>query len=121
MAIGTAIEIWQNVNPYPILATNANEANEDNAIVAGLKCFSIYQNGKQVLNTHMGKGAITCLSGIRFISMAWIVLGHLYMFAAFQFTAKENPREVELVGQKLINSKFKVSVANLFIFSDFIR
>ena len=95
MAIGTSIDIWQQVNPYPILATDANQSNQDNFLVAMFKCFSIYINGKQVLKTEMGKGAITCLSGMRFISMAWIVLGHLYMYA--QFYTKENPREVEKV------------------------
>ena len=94
MALGTAIDIWQQVNPYPALAIT-KEDTEENIIIKILKCFSININGKQVLKSEMNKGAIECLSGIRFISMAWIILGHLYMYASFMPT--DNKGDIEKV------------------------
>ena len=95
MALGTAIDAWQQLNPYPTLAIKKNDDKQESFLLQMLKCFSINLNGKQVLKTEMGKGAVECLSGMRFISMAWIVLGHLYMFATMFFT--ENPWLVEEV------------------------
>ena len=95
MALGTAIDAWQQLNPYPTLAIKKNDDRQESFLLQMLKCFSINLNGKQVLKTEMGKGAVECLSGMRFISMAWIVLGHLYMFSQFFFL--ENPLLVEEV------------------------
>ncbi|PSN45475.1 hypothetical protein C0J52_08663 [Blattella germanica] len=44
-----------------------------------LIAFSLYTNGKKLLNTDTSKETIPCLHGIRFISICWIVLGHRYM------------------------------------------
>ena len=38
--------------------------------------FSLYSNGKRLLDTRQPPGAITCINGIRFFSMSWVVLGH---------------------------------------------
>ena len=90
MLLGTLVDVWQQVNTYPALAITEDDTKE-NIIVSMLKCFSININGKSILKTEMGKGAITCLSGMRFISMAWIILGHLYMYSKPPFSAVENP------------------------------
>ena len=91
MLLGTLVDVWQQVNPYPTLAITEDDTKE-NIIVSMLKCFSININGKSILKTEMGKGAITCLSGMRFISMAWIILGHLYMYCMPPYSAVENPK-----------------------------
>ncbi|XP_068082674.1 nose resistant to fluoxetine protein 6 [Anabrus simplex] len=54
--------------------TEKNESRSNLAIA-----FSVYTNGKKLLNTS-GSSADTlhCLHGIRFLSMAWIILGHRY-------------------------------------------
>ena len=93
MLLGTLVDVWQQVNPYPTLAITEDDTKE-NIIVSMLKCFSININGKSILKTEMGKGAITCLSGMRFISMAWIILGHLYMYCMPPYSAVENPKFV---------------------------
>ena len=82
MLVGTLVEIWEQVNPFPILAVTGRD-HQENMIVKLLKCFSILSNGKQILSTETGKGHLNSLSGIRSISMCWIIYGHLYMIANF--------------------------------------
>ncbi|KAJ8304385.1 hypothetical protein KUTeg_017968 [Tegillarca granosa] len=40
--------------------------------------FSVYTNGKKLLNTKQSTGTITAINGIRFISMTWVILGHSF-------------------------------------------
>ena len=49
-------------------------------LVKLLLCFSAYTNGKKVWNTKVPKDALTCINGIRVLSMWWILLGHLCFF-----------------------------------------
>ena len=82
MLLGTMIEAWETTNPFPIL-TITNEKEDEFLPIKILKSFSILSNGKQILSTQTNKNHITCLSGIRTISMFWIIYGHLYMAAEF--------------------------------------
>ena len=91
MLLGTLVDVWQQVNPYPTLAITEDDTKE-NIIVSMLKCFSININGKVILKTEMGKDAITCISGMRIITIAWIILGHLYNTG--KLFNSENPRFV---------------------------
>ena len=45
-----------------------------------LLAFSVYTNGKKLLNTQQRAGALTSINGIRFISMSWVILGHTLAF-----------------------------------------
>ena len=83
MLVGTLVEIWELINPFPILAMTGKDQQE-NMLVKILKCFSIYSNGKQILDTDTGKGHLNSLSGIRTISMCWIIYGHLYLICQYQ-------------------------------------
>ena len=98
MLIGTLVEIWEYVNPFPILAVTGRDQQE-NFFVKILKCFSIYSNGKQILSTDTGKGHLNSLSGIRSISMCWIIWGHLYLVCSMLSGAGyiENRQEVRNV------------------------
>ena len=42
-----------------------------------LLSFSVIKNTKAVLNTHVPKGSITAISGMRTLSVTWVVLGHV--------------------------------------------
>ena len=46
-----------------------------------LRCFSILDNGKDLLSTKTPRGAIKVLDGIRVISTLWVLLGHSFDFA----------------------------------------
>ncbi|RUS73918.1 hypothetical protein EGW08_018323 [Elysia chlorotica] len=50
-------------------------------LVKALLAFSVYTNGSKVLNTTHTKGSITCIHGIRFFSMSWVILGHTFAFS----------------------------------------
>ena len=41
-----------------------------------LMCFSLYTNGYKILSAKQPPGSLTCINGIRFISMTWVILGH---------------------------------------------
>lgn len=45
-----------------------------------LLAFSVYTNACKILNTQQGPGSITCLNGVRFLSMSWVLLGHTFAF-----------------------------------------
>ncbi|XP_045192777.2 O-acyltransferase like protein-like [Mercenaria mercenaria] len=46
-----------------------------------LIAFSVYTNGCKLLGTGQGAGSLGAVNGIRFLSMAWVILGHTYFFA----------------------------------------
>ncbi|WAR11329.1 NRF6-like protein [Mya arenaria] len=46
-----------------------------------LLAFSVYSNGVKILNTDQREGSLGALNGIRFLSMAWVILGHTLAFA----------------------------------------
>ena len=45
-----------------------------------LVAFSVYTNGSKLLSTSQPAGSITCIHGIRFLSMTWVVLGHGFLY-----------------------------------------
>lgn len=47
-----------------------------------LLSFSVYSNAPKILNTNQPKGTLTCVNGIRFLSMTWVILGHTVAFGA---------------------------------------
>lgn len=49
-----------------------------------LLAFSLYSNGKKLLNVNSSPDSLECLHGVRFLSIAWVVLGHRYFFASQQ-------------------------------------
>ncbi|CAG5115319.1 unnamed protein product, partial [Candidula unifasciata] len=50
-----------------------------------LLAFSVYTNGSKVLNTSQPEGTLSAVHGIRFLSMSWVVLGHVLVFGIRQF------------------------------------
>ena len=46
-----------------------------------LLSFSVYSNGVKILSTNQASGSLGAVNGIRFLSMAWVILGHSYFFA----------------------------------------
>lgn len=50
------------------------------------KAFSLYQNIPDVLSFDHDQDSIQCVHGIRFLSLAWLVLGNSFLFAALSLT-----------------------------------
>ncbi|CAG9831887.1 unnamed protein product [Diabrotica balteata] len=60
---------------------------------AVLVAFSIYTNGKKLLQTHNNRtSSLDCLDGIRVLSMTWVMTFHMYVkyIAAPVFNSKES-------------------------------
>ena len=45
-----------------------------------MKSFSVYSNGKKLFGTKSKGDEMGAINGIKFLSMAWVVLGHKYLF-----------------------------------------
>ncbi|XP_052816345.1 nose resistant to fluoxetine protein 6-like [Mya arenaria] len=59
-----------------------NPKNESSTLEKICLAFSAYSNGVKILSTVQGAGSLGALNGIRFLSMAWVILGHTYFFAS---------------------------------------
>ncbi|KAK7497004.1 hypothetical protein BaRGS_00011740 [Batillaria attramentaria] len=53
-------------------------AEEPGTVAKLLISFSLYTNGSKLLSTYQPPGSLTCVHGIRFLSMTWVVLGHTF-------------------------------------------
>lgn len=52
----------------------------DSFLARFFTCFSLYTNIPKLLNAKSTAGSITCIHGIRFLSLTWVVLGHTYNY-----------------------------------------
>uniref|UniRef100_A0A1I8IP37 NRF domain-containing protein n=1 Tax=Macrostomum lignano TaxID=282301 RepID=A0A1I8IP37_9PLAT len=46
-----------------------------------LLCFSVLTNARKIADVSHSEGTLTCVHGLRFLSMSWVILGHTYYFA----------------------------------------
>ena len=78
IALGTVVDVLRTIfNFY-------KEDKSSKSSSFGMKMilsFSLYSNLLAIMSTNQGgKDALTCLHGMRFISMTWVVLGHNFVF-----------------------------------------
>ena len=79
-------------------------------VIDVMRAFSFVSNAKKLLNTPTAKSPLSCLNGMRVISMWWVIQGHVYAFVIYTL---ENPAEgVKLIQrftfQPIINGTFSV-------------
>ncbi|XP_022258231.1 nose resistant to fluoxetine protein 6-like [Limulus polyphemus] len=78
--LGTTIELWRKYrNPETTPPPNRKEKTLCVILIA----FSSYTNGKDLLNTKTGPENIGVLHGLRFFTMAWVILAHTYLMSDF--------------------------------------
>ena len=51
-----------------------------------VRAFSIFTNAPAVLCTKTKDDAVSCLYGIRFFSILWVMLGNTYLYAALSLS-----------------------------------
>lgn len=61
------------------LYTREKDYSLDYWFLEFLFCFSIHSNGQQLLSTSTSPDSISCIHGIRVISMTWLLLTHTYL------------------------------------------
>lgn len=71
--------ITVNIKPHPSTEATPHKTR-DSTLGAIFKSFSVITNAPKLLSGKSGPGAITCLHGIRFFSITWIILGHTYNY-----------------------------------------
>ena len=89
ITLGTAIDVLR------LVMRSYNKEDNHDPPSFGLKLllsFSIYTNLIDIMSTKSSgnKDTLTCLHGLRFISMSWVVLGHNFSFISSQLLVK-NP------------------------------
>ncbi|XP_018395788.1 PREDICTED: nose resistant to fluoxetine protein 6-like [Cyphomyrmex costatus] len=57
-------------------------ASQESRIGQILICFSIYTNTKIIFNTKLHADALPVIHGLKFLSMFWIIMGHVIVFLA---------------------------------------
>lgn len=60
--------------------TEKKKDKQQNIIIRILLCFSALTNGKRILDVEtVSEASIKCIHGLRFFSIAWIILVHTYL------------------------------------------
>lgn len=62
-------------------AGGTHDAKKPHMILRLLLCFSAYTNARKIVDVSHPDGTLTCVHGLRFLSMSWVILGHTYYFA----------------------------------------
>ncbi|KAK7088883.1 nose resistant to fluoxetine protein 6-like [Littorina saxatilis] len=80
--------------------------------------FSVYTNGAKLLSTSQPAGSLSCVHGVRFLSMTWVVLGHSFAFPLIS-AANLYPYAQEMLPrwtfQGIVNAS--ISVDSFFVLS----
>ncbi|GFR78035.1 nose resistant to fluoxetine protein 6-like [Elysia marginata] len=61
------------------VGNNKKENKSPGKLLKVLVAFSVYTNGWKTLNTSQQSGSITCIHGMRFFSMTWVILCHIWI------------------------------------------
>lgn len=97
MLVGTALDVMIFQKPSKnsvltldddeklILAKNAFDPEDAHYSAKILLAFSVYTNFGKIFATQTGAGHLGCVNGIRFLSMAWVIMGHTYVFGVLIF------------------------------------
>ena len=57
--------------------------------------FSIYHNTRKIFNMEVGKDNLSCINGIRFLSISWVLLGHTYQMILYTLFIGNLPKLFE--------------------------
>ncbi|XP_076807348.1 nose resistant to fluoxetine protein 6-like isoform X2 [Clavelina lepadiformis] len=73
-------ELTESFDQFHLLHSQHQSKSQQEKIHRILTSFSIIKNTKKLLDTTQRPTDITCLHGMRFLSMSWVILGHCQLF-----------------------------------------
>ncbi|KAL5011856.1 hypothetical protein ScPMuIL_010407, partial [Solemya velum] len=99
IALFMAVMLISSAYDYIYLQLMNDGQLKPGRVAQALLSFSVYTNGTKILNTKSPPGNLSCLNGIRFLSMTWVLYGHIYTFAAsslqgFMFVMGESLKDI---------------------------
>lgn len=62
--------------------TRTLDHTPDSLLVSFVQIFSAWRNCKRLANVESGGDALSCINGARFLSIAWVAMGHRYKHTA---------------------------------------
>lgn len=77
----TRCKLHYHAIPCLVCRFHNNMISLVDSLVRFLLCFSLYTNGYKILSFRNTPGSISCLHGVRFISLSWVILGHALVFS----------------------------------------
>ncbi|XP_076807349.1 nose resistant to fluoxetine protein 6-like [Clavelina lepadiformis] len=81
-------ELAESSDQFHLLHSQHQPKPEPEKVHRVLTLFSIMKNTKKLLDTTQRQTDITCLHGMRFLSMSWVILGHCLLVS---FAYSDNP------------------------------
>ncbi|XP_037070378.1 nose resistant to fluoxetine protein 6-like [Pollicipes pollicipes] len=88
MAVGTFIDVIKDSANEPdanlsVPVDRMFRGKMPTTVQKVLLAFSVWTNGRKILDTSSSSDTLGCLHGMRFLSMTWVILGHQYIFGLF--------------------------------------
>lgn len=116
--IGTTVDVTTIDGDDPLLEKQGKPRVPTGKLERMILAFSVYTNGQKLLSTDQSSESISCVHGIRFISMLWVILGHVhvYGFPNTQNTLSEYRALFGLWTFRVVSNAF-VSVDTFFLLS----
>ena len=96
--------------------TDLSSSREKSRIGNVLMCFSVYTNTKMIFNTKLGTEEITVVHGIRFLTMAWMIIMHSIMFSTEYVGKCTDTKIAELRLCTSANESFSICIINVVSF-----
>ncbi|XP_076360189.1 nose resistant to fluoxetine protein 6-like isoform X2 [Tachypleus tridentatus] len=81
VTLGTVLDLWKHYQSD--LKSDEGSVSWKGQVFNFYKSFSIFTNGKELLNTKVGSGSLGAVHGMRFLTILWVILAHTYMFPDF--------------------------------------
>lgn len=103
-------EIVQDKSNIYTLKGQKNDNKISSLWVQFILCFSCYSNIKSVLRTKLGESGLACVHGLRFGTMAWVIVAHSTFFSGEFLTNKIGVFIVSqsVLAQPLANAQLSV-------------
>jgi peptidoglycan/LPS O-acetylase OafA/YrhL len=105
------VKIGNGMKKKVVEVSKKKDKPKQNILMRILLCFSAINNGKKILNVDaVSEDSIKCVHGLRFFSIAWIIMVHTYL-EVFSIGDNKNLRiltERTFMYQTIANATFSV-------------